>query len=111
MDQKDGDVTTTSNFQDHKISQVIEPVVKTITSAIRQRYNKYDENDKLKYDRDGLNLRQDSKKNFFTFSPDIFNELSEERHFAEQENSILICLESGEPEIFRFNKLSKSPLH
>lgn len=40
--QKDGDVTTTSNFdqyEDHKVSQVIEPVVKTITSAIRQRYN------------------------------------------------------------------------
>ena len=61
MDQKDGDVTTTTNFQDHKISQVIEPVVKTITSAIRQRYNKYDENDKIKYDRNGLNLRQDLK--------------------------------------------------
>ena len=45
--QKDGDVTTTSNFdhhEDHKVSQVIEPVVKTITSAIRQRYsNQYGE--------------------------------------------------------------------
>ena len=43
VDQNDGDVTTTSNFEDHKVSQVIEPVVKTITSAIRSRFNKQDD--------------------------------------------------------------------